>query len=259
MQGLVNPTRYDLRFQVFDIPVRVHPIFWIYSAILGWDPNSPSRVLTWVALVLVSVLVHELGHGIMSKLQGLHPRIVLYMLGGVCISERQSRDLRGRLEILFAGPGAGLGLAAIVSLLAYLTTGVTPLDAWNWFFPTRIEDLERLDVLGQSGSGPIDLPYIVASLIVMNIFWSFLNLLPLYPLDGGQITHELLTWHRGWQGKRLTHQISIGVGVAVAIYAISNDRLFLAIFFGFLAYTNYQLMKSVSGWSSNDPTQWWRQ
>ena len=35
-------TPYDLRFRLLGIPVRVHPLFWLVMAVLGWqDRNLP--------------------------------------------------------------------------------------------------------------------------------------------------------------------------------------------------------------------------
>src|SRR3954464_9130641 len=75
----------DLHFRVFGFPVRVHPLFWIVSLLmgLGSGPADPQRTLVWVAVVFVSVLLHELGHGSVQKFYGGHPWITLYSFGGL--------------------------------------------------------------------------------------------------------------------------------------------------------------------------------
>ncbi len=64
-------TAYDLHFQIAGIPVRVHPLFWLATLILGsnsWsgdgnvDPDAGMKLLIWVGVMFVSILVHELGH-----------------------------------------------------------------------------------------------------------------------------------------------------------------------------------------------------
>ena len=35
-------TPYDLRFRLLGIPVRVHPMFWLVSAVLGWQDHESS-------------------------------------------------------------------------------------------------------------------------------------------------------------------------------------------------------------------------
>src|SRR5262245_1781127 len=82
MLGNASPTPFDLRFAVFGIPVRVHPFFWLFSALLGWDARDPNRMFLWIACVFVSILVHELGHALTALWFGWPPEIVLYSFGG---------------------------------------------------------------------------------------------------------------------------------------------------------------------------------
>ena len=79
-----STTPYDLRFRFLDIPVRIHPLFWLMSAVLGFQENNIPAVLIWIGCVLVSILVHEYGHGLMAKHFHGSPSIVLYGLGGLC-------------------------------------------------------------------------------------------------------------------------------------------------------------------------------
>lgn len=60
----VPETPYDLRFQLLGMPVRVHPLFWLVAAMLGWRNENIPLVLIWVGCVFVSILVHEYGHGL---------------------------------------------------------------------------------------------------------------------------------------------------------------------------------------------------
>ncbi len=50
-------TPYDLRFRLLGIPVRIHPIFWLVSIVLGWRDHNLPMVALWVACVFVSILV----------------------------------------------------------------------------------------------------------------------------------------------------------------------------------------------------------
>ncbi|MGA7498165.1 MAG: Zn-dependent protease, partial [Isosphaeraceae bacterium] len=82
-----STTPYDLRFRFLDIPVRIHPLFWLMAAVLGFQENNIPAVLIWIGCVLVSILVHEYGHGLMAKHFHGSPSIVLYGLGGLCSSQ----------------------------------------------------------------------------------------------------------------------------------------------------------------------------
>src|SRR5262245_48041042 len=73
-------TPYDLRFQLFGTPVRVHPLFWLVSAILGWPFIEAGLIYLalWVFCSFLSILLHEFGHIWMGKLFGSDGYIVLY-------------------------------------------------------------------------------------------------------------------------------------------------------------------------------------
>ena len=127
-------TPYDLRFRFLDIPVRIHPFFWLMSAILGFRPNDLPGVVIWIGCVLISVLIHEYGHGLMAKSFHGSPSIVLYGLGGLCFSQVE-RTPGQRLAVLFAGPGAGFVLCAAVLAVAssaWAITGSEQLAVIQW-------------------------------------------------------------------------------------------------------------------------------
>ena len=73
MVGLAE-TQFDVKFRLLGVPVRIHPFFWVVSAVMGWQPNNLPLVLLWVLCVFVSILVHEYGHALMSKAFGCTPR-----------------------------------------------------------------------------------------------------------------------------------------------------------------------------------------
>src|SRR3954453_23886112 len=84
--GEPPPSQGDLHFRLFGFPVRVHPFFWIATVFLGMggsEKADPLDTLVWVAVVFVSILVHEMGHAIVQTYFGGHPRITLYGFGGL--------------------------------------------------------------------------------------------------------------------------------------------------------------------------------
>jgi hypothetical protein len=74
-----------LRFSLFGFPIRIHPWFLIVAGIIGFSGPEPNlaRALVWIGVVLVSVLVHELGHAFAARTVGAEPTIDLYALGGL--------------------------------------------------------------------------------------------------------------------------------------------------------------------------------
>ena len=122
-----NATSFDVRFRIFGIHVRVHPLFWLFSAILGW-PSGLARneqrllvpfVLIWIGCVFVSILIHELGHVLMGRLFGSDGYIVLYSFGGVAVGSNDLRRRWQRILVTLAGPLVQLLLFGL-TLLAVL-------------------------------------------------------------------------------------------------------------------------------------------
>jgi membrane-associated protease RseP (regulator of RpoE activity) len=86
--------------------------------------------------------------------------------------------------------------------------------------------------------------YIVGDLLQVNILWGLLNLLPIYPLDGGQIARELFTLGKPREGIVRSLQISVGTAALVSAYALIAGQFFTCLMFGFLAYGSYQALQS---------------
>ena len=77
-------TPYDLNFSLFGIPVRVHPLFWLVTLLLGYELAAmPPRCLTWIIAVFSAILVHEMGHALAMRAYGFQPWITLYGMGGL--------------------------------------------------------------------------------------------------------------------------------------------------------------------------------
>ena len=76
------PTRFDLRFSITGIPVRVHPLFWVIALLFGSSSNSIIGLLTWIVAIFVCILIHELGHAFAMRRYGQDSQIVLHLGGG---------------------------------------------------------------------------------------------------------------------------------------------------------------------------------
>lgn len=233
------PTQFDLNFSVLRIPVRVHPLFWLATILLGGiGRTSPERVLIWVGVVFVSILIHELGHALVIRRFGWWPSILLYMLGGLAIYQPSRRDPRKQMLISLAGPAAGFLLAGAVVGVLYLSGH----PALFYFEPPF--GLEAL-------SPPLKNTHLVTLIDVVlyvNIWWGLVNLLPVYPLDGGQFLQALFEYLRVPDGLVKSLWISIIAAAAVAIYALTRMHdFFIAIMFGSLAFNSFQTLQAITG------------
>jgi Zn-dependent protease len=218
-----SPTPFDLRWRMFGIDVRVHPLFWIVTAALGWPRQGEGFkfLLLWMVCVFVSILIHELGHVFMGRLFGSDGHIVLYGFGGLAIGSSLLERRWQRILVYFAGPLAGFVFLGLV-------TGV--------YFAFR---------LSRTGEHiPPGLEITFWFLVWINLVWGAVNLLPIWPLDGGQISRDLLDGLMPQIGNKVAMGISAGVAGLVAIAAgLLLHDLYLALFFGFLAFSSIQAMQ----------------
>jgi Zn-dependent protease len=247
------PSQGELRFFLFGFPVRIHPFFWLVTVLLGANGSpQPIELVVWVGAVFVSILVHELGHALLQRRFGGRPRIVLYGLGGLAICDDCDRSPWKQVLISLAGPAAGFLLAAtvvagiwlsghrLIVLLFGLTAQFGP-EGVQWTFANQfalfaaaLRDPFNSDVANR----------LVYDLLYVNVLWGLVNLLPIYPLDGGRVAREVLTMGNPRQGIVLSLQVSIGVAAVVALYAIIQKQLFTCLMFGMLAYSSYQALSA---------------
>ncbi|QEH37052.1 Peptidase family M50 [Aquisphaera giovannonii] len=246
-----NATAYDLRFRFLDIPVRIHPLFWMVTAFMGWQDHNMPFVALWILCVLVSILVHEYGHGLMARHFGGSPSIVLYGLGGLCISPAE-RTPAQRLAVLFSGPGAGFVLLGLVMVITTAIWGITPYEhvaMMRYTLGLGGDEESVLRAFFRIPNVPLRLCY--DFLVQINLFWGLVNLLPIYPLDGGQATQVVMSQLDRRHGARRSHIVSfvtagvLAVGSFVYTRMMHNrDDYFLLIFFGMLALLNYQMLQA---------------
>ncbi len=99
-------------------------------------------------------------------------------------------------------------------------------------------------------------------LIQINLIWGLINLLPIWPLDGGQATQISFRFVDRSRGPRWGHVVSLLVAGGLAIMALAQGSdNFFALFFGYFAVINYQVLQSLHQAHSMGLYQeddWWR-
>ncbi|MGC8643847.1 MAG: site-2 protease family protein [Isosphaeraceae bacterium] len=261
-----SSTPYDLRFNLLGIPARVHPLFWLTSALLGGIASEQVHlplVITWIGCVFVSILVHEYGHALMDKRFHGEPSVLLYGLGGLCYPSGHETPGQ-KLAVLLAGPGAGFVLFGLVLLATSVVFGVTPAEhvevvlaqvGLSW----HPENL--MGAMAKVGSYPVRLVY--WNMLWINLWWGLVNLLPIFPLDGGQSAQ--LIWKRfdRRDGVRRSHILSLVTAgiLGVLAFFVNREDLFLPFFFGILALLNYQVLHALHqahAYGTYEEDEWWR-
>jgi Zn-dependent protease len=153
---------------------------------------------TTAALVLVVLLFHELGHYLAMRAFGYVDTSIFFIpfLGGVAVGRNDRATLGQRMIVLFAGPLPGLLVAIAVAIV-------------------------------HPPSSPL-VREAVLILVSVNLF----NLLPILPLDGGQIAHMLLFVRHPWLD--VASRAVAGVGLILLAWKLSAT--FLGVLGAFMLF-----------------------
>lgn len=216
-----------IKFRLGTIPVKINPTFWVVAIVLGLPVPDRHRhemaayFAGWIVVVLVSVLMHELGHALVARRFGAAVEISLHLMGGhTSWATREPISPWRRVVVAAAGSGVGFALA-----------GTT-------FGLVRVLDV------------PIR-PPLLASLLSLfvwvNVIWGVFNWLPIRPLDGGHILTGVLQAMFGRRSERVADVIFFVTTAGVGWYAFRNGLTFAAMFCGFL------LMEETRHWSRGRP------
>ena len=212
-------------FRLGSIPVRVNGSFLFTTLLLGGlggggDAREIARrVAVWFVVVFVSILIHELGHALVGKLFGLQPEIDLHGMGGTTSWAGGRGDVgNGKsIAISLAGPFAGFLFGGLVILIAYFVPPVTS--------PTAA------------------LAY--RDLWMVNIVWGIVNLLPLLPMDGGNVTRSVLNIFTKGKGERPARIISIITCVGFLALAVYWRSFFIGVMGAMFMFSNIQALRQV--------------
>ncbi len=204
-----NPGSLNL-FKLFGIQVSAHWSWMIVATILiyfrGSGPDGVGYLMS--AAIILSlfgiVLMHEFGHALACKsVGGKADQITLWPLGGVAFVQPPQRPWPVLWSIV-AGPLVNLVL--IVPLAALLIASL--------FITGSLEQFANTNANAATAIGSLDyLSEYLFILNAMNIMLFIFNMIPAYPLDGGQILNALL-WMKLGRGKALITSGWIGVGFA---------------------------------------------
>jgi len=209
----------SIEFRLFRIPVRIHLWFWLMALWL-WTLRSDegwAGLVIWVAVVFQGILMHELGHALVGRAFGRQPRIELVALGGLTWWEQREPMSPGRSFLVSAaGPAVGIFIGSLALVL---------MDA------LRIPD-------------PSLARYGFRSLVYVNLGWGVLNLLPVLPLDGGNIVASLMEFVAPSRGRLLACYVSftaVGLLVAATVALQQYPATILLFLLGFSTYQAFRI------------------
>jgi len=208
------------RFSIFGIQVEVQPWFWLTMILLGSNFGSnmqgtPAEILGIALFVIAgftSILIHELGHALTARSYGTQPYIVLQAFGGYAAYPAGVMTRWQSFLITAAGPAAQLFLA----LVAFVAKN-------------RLEVYMNENILS-----------FFNDLIWVSVLWAVLNLVPVVPLDGGQMLAAIM----GPKRIKITLWVSVVAGVffGIGLY-LWLELIFFPLFMGMLAWQSFQLLR----------------
>lgn len=162
-------------------------------------PAGMARGVLFAMLILGSVFFHELGHAFAARSFRLFPiDITLHALGGYTRHAPSSRPVQGVL-VTAAGPACSLLLSGVLYGLAQVVPNLFLVSFFS------------------AGAS-------------LNLTWFFFNLLPMYPLDGGQILyHGLSSWTRRATAELWAARVGVVTAAVVGGLAVWSGSWMLFI------------------------------
>jgi Zn-dependent protease/CBS domain-containing protein len=215
--------------KIFGVELRVHLTF-LFLLVFVWLTESAShgtanagRGLALVGIIFGCVVLHELGHALVSMHAGIPTKaIILLPIGGITLldetqqpPETGAQTWKRDIRIALAGPLVNLVIAFVAGSILL---AVAP-EIQLWAKPyVHSNNLPR-------------------SLVWANLWLALFNLLPAYPLDGGRVLRAVFS--RSMDPVRATRRaVSIGQAFATLFMLVGmlwNIWLTMIGFFLFIA------------------------
>jgi Zn-dependent protease/CBS domain-containing protein len=190
------------------IPVGVQPLWLLIVVLITWSLGAvyyPDRVsgidpvpayalgLLSALLLFASILLHELGHSIVARRNGVEiEEIDLWLLGGVARMKGYPKTAGAELRFALAGPAVTLAIALGFGLIALLLPSSAP------------DGLRAV----------IDYQFFVNAAILV------FNLLPAFPLDGGRVARAAIWGLRGDLSRATALAATIGRAFGYAMIGL---------------------------------------
>ena len=208
-------------FSIRGTVIRIHITFllflvWLWAifyrqggAEAAWEGT------TFVVLIFLCVLLHELGHVFAARRYGVHTTTVtLWPFGGISNLERMPDRPSEELVVALAGPAVNVVIATVLILYLGATLDLEQL--------TKIENPKISMAVKIAGA---------------NVILVLFNLIPAFPMDGGRVLRALLAIRMG-NARATELAASIGQGFAVVFGILGifyNPMLIIIAVFIFLA------------------------
>jgi Zn-dependent protease/CBS domain-containing protein len=200
--------------RVGETVIRVHVTLLVLLAWYawgGWRMSGASGALgefAFVALIFVSILLHEFGHIAAARHYGIGtPDVLLTPIGGLARIARMPDEPRQELVIALAGPLVTLLVGGLLAAGVLATAGAEAL------VPTTASQLGLWSALAWT-----------------NALLLGFNLIPAFPMDGGRVLRALLASRFGMvRGTRVAARTGQVVAIAFAYFGFQYSIMLVLI------------------------------
>lgn len=194
------------------IPITIYPSFWILTALIAilFGEGDFLKMFIWVVVIFISVLFHEFGHALTALLFGRNPRIELVAMGGLTYHDGEKLPFWKQFFITLNGPVFGFIIVIAVFLL---------------------KDIPALST-GYAGQ-------LLLQILVVNVIWTLVNLLPILPLDGGQLLRITLEKFFDYKGLRYAFLSSAIISLAFCLILFLTQNFLAGAVFFLFAFENF--------------------
>lgn len=195
--------------------------FWIQLGLIG--------------MLFLLVLLHEFGHCFACRaVGGDADEILIWPLGGLAMVQPPHRPMEYLLTIL-GGPAVNLVLG-LLALPVLIVNGMAGVELWNpfyWMFPDSSLGLAWVFLF-----------------VKLNYVLLLLNLMPVYPMDGGRIVQSALWFTMDeLRATRISTTTGMVLGVFLAAVSLWWNDLMLFTIFAFGAFESWRT-RQMAEWGA---------
>jgi Zn-dependent protease len=237
VRALDNPLNWSFRIgRLFQIDIRLHVLFVLGAIVvlarsLGENRGGLADGVIQLAILFLIVLLHEFGHCFGCRaVGGAAHEILMWPLGGLA-SVAPPHHWRAHLVTTLAGPMVNVMFCLLTAAALIVWTGSFAAVPWNPLDPFRPLAFDGFSLKAWS------IQYWLVIGFGLNYVILLFNLMPVYPLDGGQALHNLL-WPRLGYARAMSVASGIGmVGailIGVAGFLTDARILYFIAVFGYL-------------------------
>ncbi len=243
---------WSIGFNFAGVPTTIHPSAWLVLLILGGAFRSDGVLpaLVFTVFGMLCLLVHEYGHAFVCRwLGGGRSVVQIASMGGVTSSEFPPPTRAGHILMVLAGPGASLLLGLLGGVVFGILIGdvcagtlfslLSPipgaLEATPWLEQNVLQPVQEAVFTGDFSRYQI-LSFL--TLFEICVWWTLINLLPVFPLDGGQAL--LLTT----RNEKLTAYTGVTICVLLIVVCLIHLLFFSLLLSAYFLYLNYQFLRT---------------